>query len=475
MFGFVRKKKANQNDENIEELEKIVQALDKDGSGRIRIVELEAALQRIDDDNRSKPERKNQVTKFIRSLKPKDDRIDGHKFLQIMLERQKQLKLSFEEIDLNKDGIVDPIELAKAFSRLKIVLRKKDLMKIIEVLDRDKDFHITFSEWQTYFRFAPSTELEASLRSWRRGVQLDTINEQQMPNSYTEKERENGFYLRHFIAGALSGMVSRTVTAPLDRLKIYMQAMGKKKLLNTATTLYGEGGGGIRGIRSFWRGNGIAVFKMTPEMALRQGIFETFRELRGDFDEIIVSPVTNKELFGLGCLSGFIAQTCIYPLEVLKTQAAMRTTGQYSSIMDLIRKLHQSEGWKVFYRGYVANSLGVFPAAGIDFALYEYLRRVYREKVTSLEEPSIWALTVISNVSAVAAMYVSYPLYLIRTRQQYQIVPENMFEMMGKIWRIDGWRGFYFGSLPNLIKVLPASTVAYLTFEYFSSLFDIDG
>jgi len=30
--------------------------------------------------------------------------------------------------------------------------------------------------------------------------------------------------------------------------------------------------------------------------------------------------VTNKELFGIGCLSGFIAQTVIYPLEVLKTQ-----------------------------------------------------------------------------------------------------------------------------------------------------------
>lgn len=30
--------------------------------------------------------------------------------------------------------------------------------------------------------------------------------------------------------------------------------------------------------------------------------------------------MTNKELFGLGCLSGFIAQTVIYPLEVLKTQ-----------------------------------------------------------------------------------------------------------------------------------------------------------
>ena len=98
----------------------------------------------------------------------------------------------------------------------------------------------------------------------------------------------------------------------------------------------------------------------------------------------------------------------------------------------------------------------MLPAAGIDFALYEYLRRIYREKITALEEPSkmrrsprdaqrclsrcftrlgILTLTMISNVSALAAMYASYPLYLIRTRQQYQIVPENMFEMIGKIWR----------------------------------------
>ena len=104
-------------------------------------------------------------------------------------------------------------------------------------------------------------------------------------------------------------------------------------------------------------------------------------------------------------------------------------------------------------------SITVFPAAGIDFAFYEYLRRIYREKLTSLDEPSIhysfsreyknrmflfcfvlfcvgiWTLTMISNVSTLAAMYASYPLYLIRTRQQYQIVPENMFEMIGRIWR----------------------------------------
>jgi Ca2+-binding EF-hand superfamily protein len=64
MFRFGRKKIIKQNDESIHELEDIVQTLDKDGNGRIRIKDLEAALQRIDEDSRTKPERKKQVRKF---------------------------------------------------------------------------------------------------------------------------------------------------------------------------------------------------------------------------------------------------------------------------------------------------------------------------------------------------------------------------------------------------------------------------
>lgn len=64
MFSFGRKKPIDQDDESIKEIEKIVHALDQDGSGRIRIKDLETALQRIDEDTRSKPEIKNQVRSF---------------------------------------------------------------------------------------------------------------------------------------------------------------------------------------------------------------------------------------------------------------------------------------------------------------------------------------------------------------------------------------------------------------------------
>jgi hypothetical protein len=64
MFSFRRKKIVHENEESIQEIENIVETLHKDGNGRIRLIDLEAALQRIDGDSRSKPERKKQVRKF---------------------------------------------------------------------------------------------------------------------------------------------------------------------------------------------------------------------------------------------------------------------------------------------------------------------------------------------------------------------------------------------------------------------------
>jgi hypothetical protein len=64
MFSFGRKKKFNDNEESIKEIEDIVERLNKDGNGRIRIIDLERALQHIDEDKKSKPEIKKQVRKF---------------------------------------------------------------------------------------------------------------------------------------------------------------------------------------------------------------------------------------------------------------------------------------------------------------------------------------------------------------------------------------------------------------------------
>jgi Ca2+-binding EF-hand superfamily protein len=64
MFSFRRAKIIHGNDESMQQIETIVQALTKDSNGRIKIKDLENALQRIDDDHRSKSELKTQVRTF---------------------------------------------------------------------------------------------------------------------------------------------------------------------------------------------------------------------------------------------------------------------------------------------------------------------------------------------------------------------------------------------------------------------------
>lgn len=44
-----------------------------------------------------------------------------------------------------------------------------------------------------------------------------------VPDDFTETEMKTGMWWRHLVSGGAAGAVSRTCTAPLDRLKILFQ------------------------------------------------------------------------------------------------------------------------------------------------------------------------------------------------------------------------------------------------------------
>ena len=73
-----------------------------------------------------------------------------------------------------------------------------------------------------------------------------------------------------FLMGGTAGAISRTCTAPIDRLKVFYQVHHQSPeagYFRTLQFMRKEGGW-----KSLWRGNGVNVLKIMPE----QGIYSIF-------------------------------------------------------------------------------------------------------------------------------------------------------------------------------------------------------
>ena len=166
----------------------------------------------------------------------------------------------------------------------------------------------------------------------------------------------------------------------------------------------------------------------------------------------------------------------IYPLEVMKTRLALRKTGELTGILDCAKQIYKAEGWKVFYKGYWPNLVGIIPYAGIDLAVYETLKNMILEKFSQEHKsPNALVLLGCGTLSSCCGQLAAYPLALIRTKLQSQAglgaklsLPYEQTHALGLaryIVRTEGLKGLYRGIFPNFLKVAPAVSISYLVYE----------
>lgn len=232
-------------------------------------------------------------------------------------------------------GEIDKKEIKEGFENLGICLNDSQIDKLLNHLDKNNSLQIDWKEWRDFFRFAPHDRFEEALRFWRQESFVDYAD-QAIPADFTPKEKQSGLWWRSLVAGGVAGAISRTCTAPLDRVRIFLQVHGVGHqtggIVGTFRNMLKEGG-----VRSLWRGNFINVLKITPESAIKFGAYEHIKRMMGQEGQQL--PAFQK--FLSGTLAGFTAQSTIYPMEVLKTRLALRKTGEFNGISDCARKIYR--------------------------------------------------------------------------------------------------------------------------------------
>lgn len=275
--------------------------------------------------------------------------------------------------------------------------------------------------------------------------------------------------VQNFISGGIAGVASRTITSPLDVVKILAQVGApetQEGFLKTFPNLYAK-----EGISAFWKGNGIACLRLFPYNAV---VFTSFSQVKGILaDEKGQLSVLNSAIGG--GLSGTIATIVTYPTDMVKTRLTVQhspgsdpSKATYKGIVDCFRKIYVEEGPRAFYKGMSTSILGVIPFEGGTFMAYEGLNRVWnkpREKLGPIEN------FINGCLAGAVAQTVSFPFDTVRKKLQAQVDKKaavrynGMTDCFVQTVQKDGIFGLWRGTTANLAKVVPYSGLRFLVLE----------
>ncbi|KAG7233988.1 hypothetical protein INR49_006290, partial [Caranx melampygus] len=375
-----------------------------------------------------------------------DGQLDFEEFVHYLQDYEKDLKLVVQSLDRKNAGHVDPKEFMQSLRDLGVHISLQHAEKVLKSMDKNGMITISSKDWSNYMMVEKTESIPEIILYWKHSTIFDVGENLMVPDEFTIEEKQTGMWWRHLVAGGGAGAVSRTCTAPLDRLKVMMQVYGSRTnnmcIMSGLMQMIKEGG-----MRSLWRGNGVNIIKIAPESALKFMAYEQIKRLIGSDKETL----SILERFVAGSLAGVIAQSTIYPMEVLKTRLALRKTGQYSGISDCAKQIFRREGLGAFYKGYVPNMLGIIPYAGIDLAVYE--NSYLQQYGTNSTDPGVFVLLACGTVSSTCAA---------TGGGQQQVTMTGLFR---QILQTEGPTGLYRGLAPNFLKVIPAVSISYVVYE----------
>ncbi|KAI7896446.1 mitochondrial carrier domain-containing protein [Mucor mucedo] len=432
-----------------------------------------------------------------------DGLVDFEEFKTYVNEKERELWKLFKKFDRSGEGQLDPRDLQIALRIAGMEIAEDDVVDFMQLMDIDGNGLIDFNEFKNFLLLLPQTNMMEMYKYYESSTQLTHDGEVVIPTTDETARHALGYLL----AGGIAGAVSRTCTAPFDRLKVYLithsgTPANPLSFMSAVRSIYNHGGW-----KAFFLGNGLNVMKIIPESAIKFYSYESCKELFAnllDCEDKDSIPTTAR--FAAGGVAGICSQFSIYPLETLKTRimahqvsnnnkksfttpvanpklsAAFSTAACSSSrsiITDTAKTMYARGGVRAFWPGLTLGLVGVFPYQAMDLGIYETLKISYLQYNQgeynddgTQKQPNIFVLWSCGMISGTIGATSVYPLNVIRTRLQAQgtsghpRIYKSPWEAVEVTFKSDGLRGFYKGLGPTLLKVVPAVSISYVTYEW---------
>ncbi|KAF7025689.1 hypothetical protein CFC21_037849 [Triticum aestivum] len=304
-------------------------------------------------------------------------------------------------------------------------------------------------------------------------------------------------------AGAISGGISRTVTSPLDVIKIRFQVQleptakwgvlrrdvsGPSKytgLMQATKDILRE-----EGLPGFWRGNVPALFMYMPYTAIQFTVLHKLKTFASGSsrteDHLHLSPYLS---YVSGAIAGSAATVGSYPFDLLRTILASQGEPKvYPNMRSALVDIVQTRGVRGLYAGLIPTLVEIIPYAGLQFGSYDTFKRSmmswnrYRYGIEEDDSASSFQLFLCGFAAGTFSKAACHPLDVVKKRFQIEGLKRHprygariesstykgMYHALTEIVVKEGFGGLYKGLFPSVVKSAPAGAVTFVAYEYIS-------
>jgi len=294
-------------------------------------------------------------------------------------------------------------------------------------------------------------------------------------------------FATHITAGGIAGACEALTCQPLDTIKVRMQLSRSGR--GTGTKARGVFATGAYIVRretplALYKGLGAVLSGIVPKMAIRFASFEAYKGWLAD-KETGKTSVGGIFLAGLGA-GTTEAVAVVTPMEVVK----IRLQAQQHSLADpldapryrnaghAVYTIVREEGFSALYRGVSLTALRQATNQGANFTAYQEIKKLAHKLQPDLVELPSYQHMFIGLISGAMGPFSNAPIDTIKTRlQRATAVPgtsalQRIVAIASDMWRTEGFRSFYKGITPRVMRVAPGQAIVFAVYERVSNMME---
>lgn len=279
-----------------------------------------------------------------------------------------------------------------------------------------------------------------------------------------------------FIAGSLGGTALVYVGQPLDTIKVKMQTFPAlyNNMVNCFVKTY-KADGIYKGLYAGTVPALIANITENSVLFMCYGLCQkTIQQITDTKRTEDLSILANASA---GFFASFFSSIALTPTELVKCRLqamyevqkqmiAQGQTAQRVGPFALTSSIFRQEGVPGLFRGLVPTLVREMPGYFFFFGGYEGSREFFRKENQTKDDIGLWRTMISGANGGLVFWTITYPIDVAKSRIQVSNSNENMFYMLGRIFRQEGLGALYSGLAPTLVRTIPATAALFVTYEY---------